>query len=103
MLDFKMIHPKANIDMLGFIPLMLDEADPHPAREQLNEAYSHGGGWRPFQGFKLLPSGEIQYPEDPPLKLLAEGKLRDETIRFYDCAWVMILQPDGSFEICRMD
>ncbi len=94
-------HPQFTFEMLGFIPSFLSEKDPRPAAEQFNEHYI--SGWRPFAGFTMLPNGDLSYPEDPPTRLLAETKLRDETIRFYDCAWVAIIQPDGSYEICRMD
>jgi len=90
-------------DHVGMIPLWLDERDPRPAREQLDAAYQHGGGWRPFKGFKMLRDHSIKYPGDPALKPLALMKLRDEVIAVYPHAWVMILQKDGSFEICRMD
>jgi len=95
--------------MLGYIPQMLSEADPRPAKEQLDEGYRHGGGWQPFPrhiggtGFAMLPSGNMQYPDDPETQLLAETRLRDETIRVYLHAWVAIVQPDGSFEVARMD
>jgi hypothetical protein len=29
--------------------------------------------------------------------------LRDEEIRFYDYSWLAIVQPDGSFEVARVD
>lgn len=90
-------------DDVGMIPAWLDEADPRPAREQLNEHYQHGGGWDPFHGFRLNRNGSIQYPGDPPLRPLAMMKLRDEAIAVFPHAWVMILQKNGSFEICRMD
>lgn len=96
-------HPKAHPDMLGFIPDFLSEEDPRPAREQFDQNYAHGGGWKHFEGFKMLPNGNLKYPGDPPVALLLETKLRDEIIRFYDCSWVTITQPDGSFEVCRMD
>jgi hypothetical protein len=51
----------------------------------------------------MLKNGNIKYPGDPQNKLLFEAKLRDETIRVYEHAWVAIAQPDGSFEIARMD
>jgi len=89
--------------MLGFIPSFLNSADPRSAREQLDTAYVHGGGWSPFPGFKMLPSGNIQFPGDPETQLLFEAKLHDELIRVYTSAWVAIVQPDGSFEISRMD
>jgi len=92
-------HQKAHTGMLGFLPGFLNVDDERPACEQFKAAY----GWRPFDGFKMLPNGNLSYPGDPEVQLLAETKLRYETIRFYDCAWVAIIQPDESFEICRMD
>ena len=95
-------HRSATPEMLGFIPSFLNEDDPRPAREQFNTNYV--SGWTPFKGnFEMLPNGNLRYPGDPDMELLWETKLRDETIRFYDCAWVAIIQPDGSYEICRMD
>lgn len=96
-------HPEATLGMMGYIQGFLSEFDPRPAREQFDSAYAHGGGWLPSRGFKLLPNGNIRYPGDPEVRMLFEAKLREETIRFYEHAWVMILQPDGRFEICRMD
>lgn len=96
-------HPQATSYMLGFIPHFLYESDPRPAAEQFQERYVFGG-WRPFQGFTMAADGSnIVYPGDPPMRLIAETKLREETIRLYECAWVAILQPDGSFEIAHMD
>jgi hypothetical protein len=101
-------HPKAHPDMLGYIPTMIHDTDPRPAREQFDEAYGHGGGWNSFQGFTMLQNGNLLYPDDPPVQLLFETVLhastpRRETIRFYDFAWVAIVQEDGSFDISRMD
>jgi hypothetical protein len=50
----------------------------------------------------------LVYPGDPKLPLLAEATLhagseRPEVVRFYDCALVAVVQPDGSFEVSRMD
>jgi hypothetical protein len=91
------------LDDVGIIPLWLDAEDPRPAREQLDEHYAHGGGWQPFEGFKLQRNHAIKYPGDPALQPLALMRLRDEMIAVYRHAWVMILQKDGSYEICRMD
>lgn len=104
MIEFIPKHPGVTDDHLGFIPLFLWESDERPAREQFHDRYAHGGGWRPFEGFEVLRGGEaIQYPGDPELPLLAEGRLRDEVIRFYNMSWVSITGPDGSVEIARMD
>jgi len=108
---WKMKHPQATPEMLGYIPSFLNDDDPRPAKEQLDTNYRQGGGWIPFPGFKMLPNGDLAYPGDPPMKLLAEtvlhadgGTIKPEVIRFYDCSWVAIIQvPDGSYEICRMD
>jgi len=96
-------HPQATPEMLGLIPEFLNENDPRSAREQLDANYSHGGGWLPIPGFSMLPNGDLSYPGDPPFELLAETKLRDETIRVFHYSWVAIIQPDGSFEVSRMD
>lgn len=92
-----------DFNLIGYLGDMLDDEDPRPAREQFNTAYAHGGGWQPFDGFTYMPDGSIQYPGDPPYKPRARAVLRDEVIIFYDHAWVLIAQPDGTFEIARMD
>lgn len=92
------------IERCGLIPNMLRTDDPRPAREQFDAAYAQGGGWLPFQGFKFNAKNQsITYPGDPCLLPLARGKLRGETIFIYPNAWVGILQPNGDFEVARMD
>ena len=103
MLTWTAKHPQATMEMLGFLPSMIDDTNPLSAREQFDHNYKHGGGWRPFEGFTMLQNGNLQYLQDPPTRLLFETKLREETILFYEHAWVAIIQPDGSFEVCRMD
>lgn len=89
-----------------FLPTFFSEDDPRPAKEQAHEAYAHGGGWWPFEGFELVKVGEkyqLQYPEDPPVRELSRAKLRDETLVFFEFSWFAIIQPDGSFQVARMD
>ena len=93
----------ADPEMLGFIPEFLSLNDPRPAREQLDTAYAHGGGWRPMEGWELKANDNLKYPGDPQTRVIAETKLRDETIYVYEHAWVAIVQPDGQFEVARMD
>lgn len=102
MLAFTLKHPRATHDMLGLLPSIFDARDPRAAKDQANDRYSHGGGWSPFQGFRVTSQGLV-YPGDPPMALIAEAKLRAETIRLYESAWVGIFQEDGSYEISRMD
>jgi hypothetical protein len=96
-------HPQSSADHLGLLPTMVSSFDPHPAVEQLDASYAHGGGWRPFPGFTMKPNGNLAYKGDPDTPLLWEAKLRDETIRVYESAWVAVVQPDGAFQVCRMD
>lgn len=96
-------HPKATLDMMGYIPEWLSEDDLRSAKEQIDSNYRHGGGWNTFQGFKMAEDGNLEYPEDPPTLLLFEARLRQESIRFYQHAWVAIVQEDGSFEVARID
>lgn len=98
-----LMHPKATPEMLGRLPSFLDIDDPRLAKEQLDSNYQHGGGWRNFEGFKVIGDMKIQYPGDPAIPPIAITYLRDERIVMYPHAWVAIFQPDGNFEICRMD
>jgi hypothetical protein len=101
MMEWFARHPQVTPEMLGIIPSFLNPDDPRPAAEQFHEHYI--GGWRNMPGFTILPNGNLSYPGDPPTQLLAETRLRDEIIRVYDHSWVCIIQPNGSYEICRMD
>jgi hypothetical protein len=87
--------------MLGFIPSFLDEGDPRPAKEQINTNYI--GGWNPIPGFVIRQNGNLGYPDDPDMHLLAEGRFRDEVLRFYECELLGIKQPNGTWEIARLD
>lgn len=89
-------------DMLGRLPDMLNDADPLPAVNQFDRGYAHGGGWR--NHVKFASAGEtLIYPGDPPMRKIAETQLRDERIVLYESSWVAVIQPDGSFDVARMD
>ncbi len=102
MMTWRLLNPRVTPEHLGLIPHFLDEDDPRPAKEQFNERYVFGG-WQPFEGFTLRKDNSLMYPGDPPTRPLAQTKLRDELVVFYDHQWVAIIQPDRSFEVCRMD
>jgi hypothetical protein len=86
----------------GFIPGFLDLDDPRTAKEQFDAHYV--SGWSPFEGFTFdLDTGVLKYPGDPPMKALSAMIFRDELILLFDSGWVMVVQPDKSWEICRMD
>lgn len=102
MIRFEFLDPRMTYEHLGLIPFFLDVNDPRPAKEQIHHNYAHGGGWRPFDKFRVS-QGRLLYPGDPPMKALARAKLRDELVVYYDCSWVAIFQPDGSYEVARVD
>jgi len=79
-IQINIIHPRAHLSDLGLLPSFLNENDPRPAAEQFNDRYMFGG-WHPMAGFKM----------------------NDELILVYPGDWVAIVQPDKSFEVCRMD
>lgn len=45
----------------------------------------------------------MTYPGDPPFKPLSAIRIRDELVVLYPYGYVGIVQPDGAFEISRMD
>ncbi|MCA2510527.1 MAG: hypothetical protein IM561_09105 [Microcystis sp. M60BS1] len=94
-----------NIHDVGIIPEFLDTYDKeNSAAKQFDQKYSYGGGWRPMDKWKYNPElNTIQYPQDPPYKPKAHIRFRNENIYIYESAWVCIVQPDGSFEVSRMD
>ena len=97
-----LLNSKVHLEDLGQIPLWLNENNPLPAAQQLGAAY-HFGGWQPFSGFTLKEGGILLYPGDPPLKPIALMRLGNELIYQYPHSWVAVIQPDRTFEVCRMD
>jgi hypothetical protein len=88
--------------MWGLIPGFLDEDDPRSAKEQFDANYV--AGWQPFEGFTFdLENGTLQYPGDPLMKVRSVLLFRQELILLFDFAWVLVLEPDNSWEVCRMD
>lgn len=95
---------------IGLLGDMLDDADPRSAREQFDANYQHGGGWNPFNKFDMLEGQRLRYngprEEYEPEEVyspVARAQLRDEHIILYEHGWVAIIQPDGTFEVARMD
>lgn len=98
------LKPNVPEEAVGLLPLIFQDWDPRPAKEQAAERYAYGGGWFPFTGFEMNPETKaITYPGDPSHHPIAHTQLRDETIYLYPHSWVAVVQKDGSFEIMRMD
>lgn len=97
-----------NSNMAGFLPWILQAVDPRPARDQLDDRYSHGGGYRPRPGFTNLEPDSpatIQYPGDPTFHEVARSSLpiTGETLILFDSSFMAIVQKDGSWAITRVD
>jgi hypothetical protein len=100
----KFLHPRATADHVGMIPYWLDERNPKPARDQINDNYGHGGGWHSMTGFTMQPNDAVlHYPGDPPFRPIAVMQMRDETIYAYEHSIFAIVQPDGTFDAARLD
>jgi hypothetical protein len=99
------LDPKLRAEDLGFLPAILTPTDPRPIKDQLADRYAHGGGYHPFRGFKLeRMTMQLRYPGDPPLKPSAFAEFGDERVFFYsEGAWLLILQPDDTYEVTRVD
>lgn len=89
-------------DDWGLIPMFLDPHDPRPAREQFDAHYV--GGWNPFKGFTFdRDELTLNYPGDPPYHAIGGILFREERILLFPSAWVLIAQPDETWEVARMD
>ena len=98
------LHPAMTMEHLGFLPSFLNDADPRPMREQFNEHYQ--SGWQKMHGLTLVDGRSLHYPGDPLMEPVAKIELEDgrkEFVCFYEHDIVAIIQPDLSFEACRMD
>ena len=101
---WKALHPRADIQMLGFLPQIIRASDPRPVKEQIITGYAHGGGYNPMDGWRFDPvSKTLTYPGDPPMPPLFELKVNNELVIYYNYAFVNIVQPDGTFAVIRMD
>jgi hypothetical protein len=104
-----LVLTEGGLDMLGLLPGMLSLEDERPAAEQFNERYAHGGGWKPTPSTnreaRLTHGGlRLEFPKwVEAFEAVAYTELRDEKIIVYRSSWVAIVQPDGTFEIVRMD
>jgi hypothetical protein len=90
---------------LGFLPDILLHDDQRSVKDQLEDRYAHGGGWRPIEGLKLNRKTMVmRYPGDPPYKPAAFTTIGKEIVVFYpQCSLLTIIQPDGSYEVTRVD
>lgn len=101
--EWELLHPRATFEHLGALPQFLHIADERPAAEQFQERYVFGG-WRPMKGWTgMTPEGNLSYTGDPVMKPIAKATLLEEVIYLYESSFVGIRQPDGGYEVARMD
>ena len=102
-LTITFLEPGVTLQTLGALPDMLDANDPAPAREQLDRGYRNGGGFRALSGWYLGADDVLHFPGDRPYRPIAEMRMRDERILFFEGSFVAVIQSDRSFEVCWMD
>ena len=89
---------------LGFLPEILDAMDARPVKEQLEDRYRHGGGWRPIPGLTMDRNKKLHFPEDPPYRPSAATMIGREMVIFYRQASLLaVIQPDKTYEVVRVD
>lgn len=70
--NWHLVHPHANIDMLGFLPDFVLANDPRGICEQIDERYPYGSKtWRTGKATVDVNSWAYKYPEDPPQPAVA--------------------------------
>lgn len=102
------LDPRFGPEDLGYLPGFLSDADSRPAREQLDERYAHGGGYRPFGKGEwqfVATDRRLKYPGDPWMKPVAAATLPGscETVLLYPGQMLLIQQADQSFTVTRVD
>lgn len=106
------IDLRYTLDHLGFLPMILQSSDPRPVAEQLEDRYSHGGGYRPSKDnkWKLVNRDNfyLRYPGDPVFKPACKFIFphTKEVAFFYpDGSFLLIVQAEGfgEYVITRVD
>jgi hypothetical protein len=95
------LPPEEALALLGYIPDFLDETDPRPAKEQIDDRYI--GGWMPQPGWTIGPDGSFRYPGDPPMVPQVSIEFNGELLLLLRYSFLAIVQRDGSFEVARLD
>jgi hypothetical protein len=99
-----------NEEAAGMLPEILRPDDPRPVKEQLNDRYSHGGGFMASKGFtfkkegdKAILSYEIEDDDPEIYQEWSRSKVNDEELYLFDASFMAIVQPDGTYEVTRVD
>jgi len=93
-------YPNA-ISLLGPVPALVTAASDDVAWQQFHDNHF----WEPqdsTHGWKLMADDALLYPNLPPVMPVAFAWLRGEKIMIYPAGFVVIVQLNGDFSICRM-
>lgn len=102
-----MILIEGDPELWGIIPTFLDVHDKRGAQEQIDARYM--GGWNTAKEWlrlepetnRLIAVNEAE--GDPPLDPRSKLYFRDEMLIVYDGEWVVVLRPDKSWDVARLD
>lgn len=101
-----------NLHLFGMIPHMLNPASDEPMWQQIHRGYSHGGGWRDFEGFDVSKAPDNKYrlhfPGDPAYDEIGRIRFGSQMIVLFQYDWVlwMSLNIDGDmveYKVARID
>lgn len=98
------MRPGYRPEDIGFVPYFFEAGDERHPAEQIAERYAHGGGWTPQEGFTIEEDG-LRYKDGAKDRLLFSFMVHGhpQTLHLYECAWLAIVEPDGSFAVSRVD
>jgi hypothetical protein len=97
------LDPSFHLDRLGLLLDILSASDRRPVKEQLEDRYRHGGGWRPIQGFRMQKNRTL-LTDDASYRPAAAADVNGELVIFYkNCSLLAVIQQDGKFEVTRVD
>ena len=98
------LDPRFTPRSLGMLVEILQADDPRSIKEQLEDRYAHGGGWRPIKGFTMRQNNVLHYPGDQPFKPVAKTEINGEIVIFYPkCSLLAVVAQDGTFAVTRVD
>lgn len=104
--------PGTHPDILGFLPLILRVDDERKIADQLNDRYAHGGGYFPMKLEKWQLNREtriLTYHDEEDESEIYQPlathwfPLSEERAILYKYSILLILAPDGSFALTRVD
>lgn len=102
---YEQIDAREILSSLGYLPEWLYEglSIGQGMEESLTTRYVYYSGPTSTDDFKIEMDGSYEFPGDPISQPLARVKGEDETLYFYQHAFVAVIGKDGSTWFTRMD